>query len=138
MYVKDSSQEVKVKMEKLIEDMKDTKENLITVNQKVKSYFIPFRWRLLVIYLFHCVICFNCWIKIFEWFDLLKFFFWLALSPEWFGYFERLQETWMVKAIHYWKPISKSPIGKPNTHWEDDVTKDVQNLKCQTEDLCPG
>jgi len=41
--VKDSSQEVKVKMEKLIEDMKDTKENLITVNQKVKSYFIPFR-----------------------------------------------------------------------------------------------
>jgi len=35
--LKVSSQEVKDKMVKLIEDMKDVKENLVTVNQKVKS-----------------------------------------------------------------------------------------------------
>jgi hypothetical protein len=35
----------------------------------------------------------------------------------------------MVKAIHSWKPISKRPIGRPKTHWEDDGRKDIQKLK---------
>jgi len=35
----------------------------------------------------------------------------------------------MVKAIHSWKPISKRPIGRPKTRWEDDVRKDIQKLK---------
>ena len=35
----------------------------------------------------------------------------------------------MVKAIHAWKPILKSPIGRPKIHWEDDVKKDIQRLK---------
>jgi len=35
----------------------------------------------------------------------------------------------MVKAIHSWKPISKRPIGRLKTCWEDDVRKDIQKLK---------
>ena len=47
----------------------------------------------------------------------------------WLGRIERMQETRMVKAIHSWKPISKGPIGRPKTRWEDDVRKDIQKLK---------
>jgi hypothetical protein len=35
-----------------------------------------------------------------------------------------MQETRMVMATHSWKPISKRPIGRPKTRWEDDVRKD--------------
>ena len=48
---------------------------------------------------------------------------------EWLGHIERMQETRMVKAIHSWKPISKRPIGRPKTHRENDVRKDIQKLK---------
>ena len=47
----------------------------------------------------------------------------------WLGHIERMQETRMVKAIHSWKTISKRPIGRPKTHWEDDVRKDTQKQK---------
>ena len=47
----------------------------------------------------------------------------------WLGHIERMQETRMVKTIHSWKPISKRPIGRPKTRWEDDVRKDIQKLK---------
>jgi hypothetical protein len=47
----------------------------------------------------------------------------------WLGHIERMQETRMVKAVHSWKPISKRPIGRPKTRWEDDVGKDIQKLK---------
>jgi hypothetical protein len=40
-----------------------------------------------------------------------------------------MPEARMVKAIHSWKPISKRPIGRPKTHWEDDVNKDTLKLK---------
>ena len=47
----------------------------------------------------------------------------------WLGHIEKMQETRMVKAIHSWKSISKRPIGRPKTRWEDDVRKDIQKLK---------
>jgi hypothetical protein len=47
----------------------------------------------------------------------------------WLGHIERMQETRMVKAIYSWKPISKRPMGKPRTRWEDDVRKDIQKLE---------
>jgi hypothetical protein len=43
----------------------------------------------------------------------------------WLGHIERMPETRMVTAIHCWKPISKRPIGRPKTCWEDDVKKDI-------------
>jgi hypothetical protein len=47
----------------------------------------------------------------------------------WLHHIERMQETKTIKAIHSWKPISKRPIGRPKTRWEDDVRKDIQKLK---------
>ena len=47
----------------------------------------------------------------------------------WYGHIERMQETRMVKAKHFWKPISKRPTGRPKICWEDDVKKDIQRLK---------
>jgi len=40
-----------------------------------------------------------------------------------------MQETRMVKAIHAWEPISKTPMGRAKIRWEDDVKKDIQRLK---------
>jgi len=40
-----------------------------------------------------------------------------------YGHTERTQETRMVKAIYYWKPISKRPTGRPKIRWEVDVKK---------------
>jgi hypothetical protein len=35
----------------------------------------------------------------------------------------------MVMAIYCWKPMSRSPVGRPKTRWVDDVRKDIQKLK---------
>jgi len=40
-----------------------------------------------------------------------------------------MQEIRMVKAIYFWKPISKGPTGRPKISWEDDVKKDIQRFK---------
>jgi hypothetical protein len=53
----------------------------------------------------------------------------------WLGHIERMQGTRMAKAIYCCKHISRRPIGRPKTHWVDDVTKDTQKLKvsnCKT------
>jgi len=52
-----------------------------------------------------------------------------AQMLRWYGHIERMQETRMVKAINSWKPISKTPTGRPKMRWEDDVKKDIQKLK---------
>jgi len=40
-----------------------------------------------------------------------------------------MQDTRMVKTIHAWNTISKSPMGRPKIRWEDDVKKEIQRLK---------
>jgi hypothetical protein len=40
-----------------------------------------------------------------------------------------MPETRMVNAMHFWKPISIRPTGRPKTRWEDNVKKDIQKLK---------
>jgi len=39
----------------------------------------------------------------------------------WLGYVERMAEDNIVQKIKRWKPMSKRPIGRPKTRWEDDV-----------------
>jgi hypothetical protein len=34
-----------------------------------------------------------------------------------------------VKKMKIWKPMSKRPIGRPKTRWEDDVLKDTKSMK---------
>ena len=47
----------------------------------------------------------------------------IAQRLGWLGHIERMQETRMVKAIHSWKPISKRPIGRAKTRWENMLEK---------------
>ena len=34
----------------------------------------------------------------------------------------------IVQRIKRWKPVSKRPIGRPKTRWEDDVLEDTKNM----------
>jgi hypothetical protein len=40
-----------------------------------------------------------------------------AQRLSWLGHIERMQGTRMVKAVYFWKPISRRPIGRPKTRW---------------------
>jgi len=40
---------------------------------------------------------------------------------KWLGHVERMAEDNIVQKIKRWKPMSKRPIGRPKTCWEDDV-----------------
>jgi hypothetical protein len=33
-----------------------------------------------------------------------------------------------VQKIKRWKPMSKRPIGRPKTRWEDDVLEDIRSM----------
>ena len=33
-----------------------------------------------------------------------------------------------MQKIKRWKPMSKSPIGRPKTRWEDDVLEDTKSI----------
>jgi len=34
----------------------------------------------------------------------------------------------IVQKIERWKPVSKRPIGRPKTRWEDDVLEDIKRV----------
>jgi len=38
-----------------------------------------------------------------------------------------MAEDKTVQRIKRWKPMSKRPIGRPKTRWEDDILEDVKN-----------
>jgi hypothetical protein len=46
----------------------------------------------------------------------------------WLGHVERMAEDNVVQNIKRWKPMSKRPIGKPKTRWEDDVLEDMKSI----------
>jgi len=46
----------------------------------------------------------------------------------WLGHVERMAEDNIVQRIKRWKPMSKRPIGRPKTRWEDDVLEDMKNM----------
>jgi hypothetical protein len=33
-----------------------------------------------------------------------------------------------VQKIKRWKSMSKRPIGRPNTRWEDDILEDIESM----------
>ena len=41
----------------------------------------------------------------------------------WLGHVEHMAEDNNVQKIKRWKPMSKRPIGRPKTGWEDDFWK---------------
>jgi hypothetical protein len=46
----------------------------------------------------------------------------------WLGHFERMAEDNNVQKKKRWKRMSKRPIVRPKTRWEDDVLEDVRNM----------
>jgi len=41
---------------------------------------------------------------------------------------ERMAEDNLVQKIKRWKPMSKRPIGRPETRWEVDVLEDIKSI----------
>ena len=39
-----------------------------------------------------------------------------------------MAEDNIVQKIKRWRPMSKRPIGRPKTRWEDDVLEDIKRL----------
>ena len=46
----------------------------------------------------------------------------------WLGHVERMAEDNNVQKINRWKHMSKRPIGRPKTRWEDDVLEDIKSM----------
>jgi hypothetical protein len=46
----------------------------------------------------------------------------------WLGHIESMTEENIVQKIKRWKTMSKRPIGRPKTRWEDDVLGDIRRL----------
>jgi len=44
----------------------------------------------------------------------------------WLGHVEHMAEGNIVQKIKRWKPMSKRPIGRPKTRWEDDILEDIK------------
>ena len=45
----------------------------------------------------------------------------------WLDHVERMAEDNNVQKIKRWKPVSKRPIGRPKTRWEN-VLEDIRNM----------
>ena len=46
----------------------------------------------------------------------------------WLGHAERMAEDNIAQKIKRWEPMSKRPIGRPKTRWEDDVLEDIKSI----------
>ena len=46
----------------------------------------------------------------------------------WLSHVERMVEDNTVQKIKRWKPMSKRPIGRPNTRLEGDVLEDIKRI----------
>jgi hypothetical protein len=49
----------------------------------------------------------------------------------WLDHVERMAEDNNVQIIKRWKPMSKRPIGRPNTRWENDVLEDIRDMNAR-------
>jgi hypothetical protein len=46
----------------------------------------------------------------------------------WFGHVECMPEDNIIQKIKRWKPMSKRPIRRSKTHWEDDILGDMRSV----------
>jgi hypothetical protein len=46
----------------------------------------------------------------------------------WLDHVERMAEDNNVLKTKRWKPMSKRPIGRPKTRWEEDVLEDIKSM----------
>jgi len=46
----------------------------------------------------------------------------------WLGHVEGMAKDNIVQKIKRWKPMSKTPIGRHKTRWEDAVVEDIKSI----------
>ena len=46
----------------------------------------------------------------------------------WLSHVEGMAEDNIVQKIKRWKPMSRRPIGRPKTRWEDDILEDIKSM----------
>ena len=51
-----------------------------------------------------------------------------GIQTNWLGHVESMAEDNIVQKIKRWRPMSKRPIGRPETRWEDDVLEDIKSI----------
>ena len=47
-----------------------------------------------------------------------------------------MPEDRMVKKVYKWKPILTRPLGRPKNRWEDDIRKDMKDMKFENWISC--
>jgi hypothetical protein len=47
---------------------------------------------------------------------------------KWLGHVQRMTEDNNVQKIKRWKPMSKTPLGRPKLRWENDVSEHIKSL----------
>ena len=53
-----------------------------------------------------------------------------------FGHLHRIPEERMVKKVYKWKPMLTRPLERPKNRWEDDIRKDMKELKVKNWISC--
>ena len=52
-----------------------------------------------------------------------------AQKLSWFGHIQRMPETRAAKKIFKWNPLTTRPRGRPKHRWEDNIIKDLGQMK---------
>jgi hypothetical protein len=47
-----------------------------------------------------------------------------------------MPEERIVKKVYKWKPMLRSPLGRPKNRWEDDIRNDIKKLKIKNLTNC--
>ena len=56
--------------------------------------------------------------------------------PSWFGHVQGMSDTRTVKKIFNWKPLTKRTQGRPKYRWEDNIKKDICQMKIKNWIAC--
>ena len=59
-----------------------------------------------------------------------------AQRLSWFCHVQRLPDTWTVKKIFKWKPLTKRSQGRPKYRWEDNIKQDIFQMKIKNWIAC--
>jgi hypothetical protein len=54
----------------------------------------------------------------------------------WFPHLHRMPEERTVKKVNRWKPMLRSPLGRPKNRWEDDIRNGMKKLKIKNWTNC--
>jgi hypothetical protein len=59
-----------------------------------------------------------------------------AQRLSWFGHVQRMPDTTTVKKIFKWNPLTKGSQGRPKYRWEDNIKRDICQMKVKNWIIC--